>query len=106
MRWWRKSPKPGDSKTWGLFDKTNHSKLCGEILYRLMEQCKKLFRWPQPEGNPYLRTETSMINGSEVSRLSAVIQLEEIHQIIENSTEAEGNRYALDHRKRITEKLF
>jgi hypothetical protein len=57
MRWWCKSPKPGQSKTWVLFGKTNHGKLSGEILYRL-GQGKKLFRWRLPEGNPYLRTET------------------------------------------------
>ncbi|GAB0649148.1 hypothetical protein ZA09C12_11920 [Escherichia coli] len=33
-------------------------KLSGEILYRLVGQGKKLFRWRLPEGNPYLRTET------------------------------------------------
>ncbi len=37
---------------------TNHGKLSGEILYRLVGQGKKLFRWRLPEGNPYLRTET------------------------------------------------
>lgn len=58
MRWWCKSPKPGQSKTWVLFGKTNHGKLSGEILYRLVGQGKKLFRWRLPEGNPYLRTET------------------------------------------------
>ncbi|HFM2744440.1 TPA: group II intron maturase-specific domain-containing protein, partial [Escherichia coli] len=26
MRWWCKSPKPGQSKTWVLFGKTNHGK--------------------------------------------------------------------------------
>lgn len=57
MRWWCKSPKPGQSKTWVLFGKTNHGKLSGEILYRLVGQGKKLFRWRLPEGNPYLRTE-------------------------------------------------
>ncbi|HBE6667852.1 TPA: group II intron reverse transcriptase/maturase, partial [Escherichia coli] len=58
MRWWCKPPKPGQSKTWVLFGKTNHGKLSGEILYRLVGQGKKLFRWRLPEGNPYLRTET------------------------------------------------
>lgn len=57
MRWWCKSPKPGQSKTWVLFGKTNHGKLNGEVLYRLVGQGKKLFRWRLPEGNPYLRTE-------------------------------------------------
>lgn len=57
MRWWCKSPKPGQSKTWVLFGKTNHGKLNGEILYRLVGQGKKLFRWRLPEDNPYLRTE-------------------------------------------------
>ncbi|KGP37404.1 hypothetical protein GY32_21380 [Escherichia coli] len=50
--------EPGQSKTWVLFGKTNHGKLSGEILYRLVGQGKKLFRWRLPEGNPYLRTET------------------------------------------------
>ncbi|EMW49625.1 putative orf59 protein [Escherichia coli 2731150] len=36
MRWWCKSPKPGQSKTWVLFGKTNHDKLNGEVLYRLV----------------------------------------------------------------------
>lgn len=36
MRWWCKSPKPGQSKTWFLFGKTNHDKLSGEILYRYL----------------------------------------------------------------------
>lgn len=36
MRWWCKSPKPGQSKTWVLFGKTNHGKLNGEVLYRLV----------------------------------------------------------------------
>ncbi|EFJ2253118.1 reverse transcriptase domain-containing protein, partial [Escherichia coli] len=36
----------------------DHGKLSGEILYRLVGQGKKLFRWRLPEGNPYLRTET------------------------------------------------
>lgn len=54
MSWWCKSPKPGQSKTWVLFGKTNHGKLSGEIL----GQVKKLFRWRLPEYNPYLRTET------------------------------------------------
>ena len=58
MRWWCKSPKPGQSKTLVLFGKTNHGMFSGEILYRLEGQCKKLFRWRLPEGNPYLRTET------------------------------------------------
>lgn len=58
MRWWCKSPKPGHSKTWVLFGKTNHGKLSGEILCRLVGQGKKLFRWRLPEGNPYLRMET------------------------------------------------
>nr|WP_172689207.1 group II intron reverse transcriptase/maturase [Enterobacter cloacae] len=57
MRWWCKPPKPGQSKTWVLFGKTNHGKLNVEILYRLVGQGKKLFRWRLPEGNPYLRTE-------------------------------------------------
>lgn len=57
MRWWCKSPKPGQSKTWVLFGKTNHGKLNGEVLYRLAGQGKKLFRWRLPEDNPYLRTE-------------------------------------------------
>jgi hypothetical protein len=35
----------------GLFGKTNHGKLSGEILYRLVGQGKKLFRWRLPEGN-------------------------------------------------------
>ncbi|NIH12453.1 MAG: hypothetical protein G5702_10110, partial [Serratia symbiotica] len=47
----------GQSKTWVLFGKTNNGKLNGEILYRLVGQGKKLFRWRLPEGNPYLRTE-------------------------------------------------
>ncbi|GHM54148.1 hypothetical protein ECZU51_28180 [Escherichia coli] len=41
MRWWCKSPKPGQSKTWVLFGKTNHGKLSGEILYRLVGQGKE-----------------------------------------------------------------
>ena len=57
MRWWCKSPKPGQSKTWVLFGKTNRGKLSGEILNRLVGQGKKLFRWRLPEGNPYLRRE-------------------------------------------------
>ncbi len=57
MRHWRKPPKPGKSKTWVLFSKTNNGKLSGKILYRLVRQGKKLFRWRLPEGNPYLRTE-------------------------------------------------
>lgn len=58
MRWWCKSPKPGQSKTWVLFGKTDHGKLKGGVLYRLVGQGKKLFHWRVPEGNPYLRTET------------------------------------------------
>ena len=58
MRWWCKSPKPVRAKR-VLFGKTNHGKLSGEILYRLVGKAKKqLFRWRLPEGNPYLRTET------------------------------------------------
>ena len=45
MRWWCKSPKPGQSKTWVLFGKTNHGKLNGEVLYRLVGQGKKTFHW-------------------------------------------------------------
>lgn len=45
MRWWCKSPKPGQSKTWVLSGKTDHGKLKGEVLYRLVGQGKKLFRW-------------------------------------------------------------
>lgn len=45
MRWWCKSPKPGQSKTWVLFGKTSHGKLSGEVLYRLVGQGKKLFHW-------------------------------------------------------------
>lgn len=41
---WCKPPKSGQSKTWVLFGKTNHGKLSGEILYRLVGQGKKLFR--------------------------------------------------------------
>lgn len=58
MRWWCKLPKPGQSKTRVLFDKTNHGKLNGEVLYRLVGQGKKSFRWRVPESNPHLRTET------------------------------------------------
>ncbi|EAW9081746.1 TPA: group II intron reverse transcriptase/maturase, partial [Salmonella enterica] len=58
MRWWCRSPKPGQSKTWVLFGKTNYGKLNGEVLYRLVGQSKKSFRWRVPESNPYLRTET------------------------------------------------
>jgi hypothetical protein len=57
MRGWCKSPKPGQNKTWILFDKTNHGKLSGEVLYRLVGQGKKLLRWRLPEGNHYLKTE-------------------------------------------------
>lgn len=57
MRQWCKAQKPGQSKTWVLFGKTNNGKLSGEILYRMVGQRKKLFRWRLPEGNPYLRTE-------------------------------------------------
>lgn len=57
MRHWCKSPKPGQSKTWVLFGKTNNGKLNGEVLYRLVGQGKKSFRWRVPEGNPYLRVE-------------------------------------------------
>ncbi|WP_208950418.1 group II intron reverse transcriptase/maturase [Rahnella sp. ChDrAdgB13] len=57
MRRWCKAPQPGQSKTWVLFGKANNGKLCGEILYRLVGQGKKQFRWRLPEGNPYLRTE-------------------------------------------------
>ncbi|ASQ15726.1 hypothetical protein BJM06_a00080 (plasmid) [Enterobacter cloacae] len=53
-----KSPKTGQSKTWVLFGKTNHGKLSGEILYRLVGQGKKLFRWSLPDGNSDLRMET------------------------------------------------
>lgn len=53
MRHWYKQPKPGQSKTWVLFGKTSHGKLSGEILYRMVGQGKKLFRWRLPEGNPY-----------------------------------------------------
>lgn len=69
MRWWCKSPKPGQSKTWVLFGKTNHGKLSGEVLYRLVWQGKKLFRWRLPEGNHYLRTET---RNTYTSRYTAV----------------------------------
>ncbi len=58
MRWWCKLLKPGQSKTWVLFGKINHGKLNGEVLYRLVGQGKKSFRWRVPESNPYLRTET------------------------------------------------
>lgn len=51
MRWRCKSPKPGQSKTWVLFGKTYHGKLNGEVLYRLLVQGKKLFRWRLPEDN-------------------------------------------------------
>ncbi|KUS49129.1 hypothetical protein AWE55_09555 [Escherichia coli] len=56
MRLWCKSPKPGQSKTWILFGKTNHGKLGCEVLYRLVGQGKKLSRWRLPEGNRYQRT--------------------------------------------------
>jgi group II intron reverse transcriptase/maturase len=56
MRYWFKCPKPGQSKTWVLYGKTNHGNLCGAILYRLVGQGKKRFLWRLPEGNPYLRT--------------------------------------------------
>jgi len=57
MRTWCKAPKPSQSKTWVVFGKTNNGKLSGEILYRLVGQGKKQFRWRLPEGNPYLRSE-------------------------------------------------
>ena len=71
MRWWCKSPKPGQSKTWVLFGKTNHGKLSGEILYRLVRQGRKLFRWRLPEGNPYLRTETRNTYTSRYTEVAA-----------------------------------
>lgn len=58
MRQWSKAQKPGQSKTWVLFGKTNNGKLSDEILYRVVGQGKKLFCWRLPEGNPYLRQET------------------------------------------------
>lgn len=57
MKWWCKSPKPGQSKTWVLFGKTNNGKLSGKVRNRLMGQGMKQFRWRLPEGNPYLRVE-------------------------------------------------
>jgi hypothetical protein len=45
---WCKASKPGQSKTWVLFGKTNNGKLSGEILYRMVWQGKKPFRWPLP----------------------------------------------------------
>lgn len=57
IRWWCNLPKLGQSKTWVLLGKTNHDKLSGEILYRLVGKGKKRFRWRLLEGNPYLRTE-------------------------------------------------
>ncbi len=54
MRWWCKSPETGSEQNVGLFGKTNHGKLSGEVLYRLVGQGKKLFRWRLPEGNHYL----------------------------------------------------
>ncbi len=58
MRMWCKTPKPGMNRTWILFGKANNGSLCGEILYRMVGQGKKNFRWRNPEGNPYLRTES------------------------------------------------
>lgn len=69
MRHWCKSPKPGQSKTWVLFGKTNNGKLSGEILYRLIGQGKKLFCWRLPEINPYLRTE---VRNTYTSRFTEV----------------------------------
>ncbi|TCT28139.1 hypothetical protein EC835_1206 [Providencia alcalifaciens] len=40
MKRWYKSPKPGHSKTWVLFGKTNHDTLNGEILCQLVGQGK------------------------------------------------------------------
>ncbi len=58
MRMWCKTPKPGMNRTWILFGRANNGSLCGEILYRMVGQGKKSFRWRNPEGNPYLRTES------------------------------------------------
>ncbi len=57
MRKWFKSPADGQAKTWALFGKTNHGKLCGIDLIRLVGRPKKQFRWKLPKSNPYLRTE-------------------------------------------------
>lgn len=57
MRHWCKPSAPGKSKTWVLFGRTSHGNLAGEILYRMVGQGKKSFRWRVPEGNPYLREE-------------------------------------------------
>ncbi|ENW5053894.1 TPA: hypothetical protein ACIBXN_005048, partial [Salmonella enterica subsp. diarizonae serovar 48:i:z] len=54
---WCKPSAPGKSKTWVLFGRTSHGNLAGEILYRMVEQGKKSFRWRVPKGNPYLREE-------------------------------------------------
>lgn len=69
MRWWCKSPKPGQSKTWVLFGKTSNGKLSGEVLYWLVGQGKKLFCLRLPEGNPYLRRE---VRNTYTSRFTEV----------------------------------
>lgn len=70
MRWWCKSPKPGQSKAWVLFGKTKHGRLSGEILYRLVGQGKKLFRWRLPECNPYQRAEARNIYTSRFAEVA------------------------------------
>ncbi|EGC7398014.1 maturase [Salmonella enterica subsp. enterica serovar Typhimurium] len=72
MRWWCKSQKPGQGKTWVLFGEINHEKLNGEVLYRLVGQGKKLFRWRLPEGNPYQRTEARNTYTSRFAEVAMV----------------------------------
>ena len=52
MRWWCKSPKPGQSKTWVLFGR-NHGKL-GRNTLPVGGARQEAVPWRLPEGNPYL----------------------------------------------------
>ncbi|EIT2140225.1 group II intron reverse transcriptase/maturase, partial [Salmonella enterica] len=69
MRHWYKTPAPGKSKTCVLFGRTSHGNLAGELLYRMVGQGKKSFRWRVPEGNPYLREE---VRNTYISRYPEV----------------------------------
>lgn len=54
MRKWFKTPETGKAKTWLIYGVSEQGNRLGKALRRLVSSPKALFRWRNPEQNPYL----------------------------------------------------
>lgn len=54
MRKWFKTPETGKAKTWLIYGVSEQGNRLGKALRRLVSSPKALFRWHNPEQNPYL----------------------------------------------------